>query len=66
MAYGDFKDLPKRAASDKILCAKVFNNSKNPKCDGYQKGLASMVYKVFDKKSSTTRKGTGINSDVLS
>ena len=63
MAYGDFKDLP--AASDKI-CAKVFNNSKNPKCDGYQKGLASMVYKVFDKKSSTTRKGTGINSDVLS
>ena len=35
---------------------KAFNVSKNPKYDGYQKGLASMVYKFFDKKS----KGSGI------
>ena len=49
MAYGDFKDLLGRRASDKILSDKAFNTVKNPKCDGYQKGLASMVYKFFDK-----------------
>ena len=37
-AYGDFKDLTKRAASDKILRDKAFNISKNPKHDGYQRG----------------------------
>ena len=51
MAYGDFKDLSRRTASDKILSDKAFNVAKNPKCDGYQRGLASMVYKFFDKKS---------------
>ena len=52
MAYGDFKDLAKRTASDKILRDKAFNIAKNPKYDGYQRGLASMVYKCFDKKST--------------
>ena len=56
MAYGDFKDLTKRIASDKILRDKAFNIAKMLKCDGYQRGLASMVYKFFDKKSSATRK----------
>ena len=51
MAYGDFKDLTKRTTSDKILCDKAFNIAKNPKYDGYKRGLASMVYKFFDKKS---------------
>ena len=51
MAYGAFKDLPKRAASDKILCNKALNIANNPKYDGYQKGLASMVYKFFDKNT---------------
>ena len=50
MAYGDFKDLAKRTASDKVLRAKTFNIAKNPKYDGYQRGLASMVFKFFDKK----------------
>ena len=57
MAYGDFKDLKRRTASDKILRDKAFNIAKNPKYDGYQRGIASMVYKFFDKKS----KGSGIN-----
>ena len=57
MAYGDFKDLKRRTASDKILRDKAFNIAKNPKYDGYQRGLASMVYKFFDKKS----KGSGVN-----
>ena len=48
MAYGDFKDL---TASDKVLCDRVFDIAKNPKYDGYQHGLASMVYKFLDKRS---------------
>ena len=51
LAYGDFKDLVRRTASNKILRDKAFNIAKN-KYDGYQRGLASMVYKFFDKTSS--------------
>ena len=58
MAYGDFKDLARRTASDKILRDKAFNIAKNPKYEGYQRGLASMVYKLFDKKTS----GSGVNT----
>ena len=47
MAYGDFKDLARRTACDKVLRDKAFNIAQNPKYDGYQKGLASMVYKFF-------------------
>ena len=49
-AYGDFKDLTRRTAFNKMLHDKAFNIAKNPKYDGYQRGLASMVYKCFDKK----------------
>ena len=56
VAYGDFQDLTRRTASYKILRYKAFNIAKNPKYDGYQRGLASMVYKFFDKKST----GSGI------
>ena len=52
MAYGDLKDLARRTAPDKILRGKAFNIAKNPKYDGYQRGLASTVYKFFDKKCS--------------
>ena len=51
MAYGDFKSLTRRTASDKILCHKVFDIAKNLKYDGYQKCLTSIVYKFFDRKS---------------
>ena len=57
MAYGDFKDLARRTASDKVLKDIAFNIAKNPKYNGYQRGLAFMVYKLFDKK----QKGSGIN-----
>ena len=60
MAYGDFKDLKRRTYSDKVLRDKAFNIAKNPKYDGYRRGLASMVYKLFDKKS----KGGGVNIEV--
>ena len=58
MAYGESKDLVKRAQSDKVLRNKAFKISSHPKYDGYQRGLASMVYKFFDKKSS----GSGITN----
>ena len=51
MAYGDLKDLAKRTASDKLLRDKAFNIDKNPRYDGYQRNLSSMVYSFFDKKS---------------
>ena len=51
MAYGDFKNLPKRTATDKVLRDKAFKITSDKKYDGYQRGLASMVYKFFDKKS---------------
>ena len=47
MAFGDFKDLTRRTASDKILCYKTFDIAKNPKYDGYQRGLTSMIYRFF-------------------
>ena len=56
MAYGDFKDLKRRTASDKVLRDKAFTIAKNSKYDGYQRGLASIVYKFFDKMS----KGSGV------
>ena len=49
-AYGDFKDLTRRTASDKILRDKTFNIAKNPKYDEHQGGLALTVYKFVDKK----------------
>ena len=52
MAYGKSKDLAKRAKSNKVLKNKTFEIASDPKCDGYQRGLASMVHKSFDKKSS--------------
>ena len=51
MTYGDFKDLSKITASDKVLCDKTFNIAKNSKYDGYQRELVSMVYKYFVKNS---------------
>ena len=51
MAYGDFKDLPKRTAADKLLRDKAFKIASDQKYDVYQRGLASIVYKFFDKKS---------------
>ena len=52
MAYGDFKNLGKITAADKVLRDKAFNIAKDTKYDGYQRGLASMVYKFFDKKTA--------------
>ena len=49
MPYEAFKDLTRRTAPDKKLCNKEFNTAENPKYDGHQGGLASMVYKYFDK-----------------
>ena len=60
LAYGDFKYLARRTASDKLLKDKAFNFAKNPKYDGYQRGLASMIYNFFNKKS----KGGSVNNEI--
>ena len=52
MAYGKGKDLVRRTQSDKILRNKAIKIASDPKYDGYQRGLASTVYKWFNKKSS--------------
>ena len=52
MAYGKSKDLTKRTQSDKVLKDKAFKIASDPKHDGYQRRLASMVYKFFHEKSS--------------
>ena len=67
-AYSDSKDLTKRTVADKILKNKAFNIAKDPNYDGYQRGLASMVYKFFDKKSASladkSTKGGGVNTKL--
>ena len=65
MAYGDFKDLARRPAYDKVLRDKAFNIAKNPKYNGYQRGLASMVCKFFDKKSAGSGANTHANNEKL-
>ena len=50
MVYEDFKDLAKRTIADKILRDKAFKIANDKKYDGCQRGLASMIYKLFDKK----------------
>ena len=59
IAYDKSKDLAKRTQLDKVLRDKAFKIASDPKYDGYQRGLASMVYKFFDKKSS----GSGITNE---
>ena len=61
MAYGDFKDLPRRTAADKVLRDKAFNIAKNPNYNGYQRGLASVVYNFFNKKLSVS----GVKSEIM-
>ena len=56
VAYSKSKDLPKITQSDKVLRDEAFRIAVDPKYDGYQRGLAPMAHKIFDKKNS----GSGI------
>ena len=60
MAYGKYKGLEKITQSDNLLKDKTFEIANDPKYDGYQRGLASIVHKFFDKKS----KGAGIKNEI--
>ena len=73
-AYADHKDLINRTEADKVLRDQAYDIASNPKYDGYQRGLASMVYKFFDKKSmgsgfkklkNTTKSNSSILADEL-
>ena len=59
MTYNKFKDLEKRTQSDIVLRNKALKIASNPKCNGYERGLVSMVFKFFDKKS----KGSGLKEN---
>ena len=54
-AYANHKNLVNRTEADKVLRNKTYDIASNPEYDGYQRGLASMVYKFFDKKSTAGR-----------
>ena len=65
-AYADNKDLINRTKADKVLKDKAYNIASNPEYDGYQRGLASMVYKFFDSKIALPDKksmGSGFVQD---
>ena len=61
MAYGDFKDLNRTTAANKVLDNKAFNIAKDQKYSGNQHKPSAMVYKFFDKKSS----GSGIKNENI-
>ena len=52
MIYGKSKDLTKTTQPNKILRDKAFKIASILRYDGHQREIASMVYKIFDKKSS--------------
>ena len=60
MAYGKSKDLTKRTQLDKVLKDKAFKIASDPKYNGYERLLALLVYKFFDKKSS----GSGMDASL--
>ena len=73
-AYADHKDLINRTEADKVLRDKAYDIASNPKYDGYQRGLASVVYKFYDKKSigsgfkklkNTTKSSSSVLADEL-
>ena len=65
MAYGDLKDLTKGTTADKVLKNKALNIAKVPSYDGCQRGLASMVYKFFDKKTKDSGVTTLANKSAI-
>ena len=64
MAYGNSKDLAKRTQSDKVLRDKAFKIASDPKNDGYQRGLASTVYKFFDKNLMNFFKNSSFRDNI--
>ena len=57
-AYAKYKDVENRLISDQKLRKRAYDIASNPKYDGYQRGLASMVYKFFDSKVAPLDKKT--------
>ena len=57
-----FKYLNRRTAANKVFHDKAFSIAKNPKYGGYQRGFASVVYKLFDKKAS----GGTVKNEIIS
>ena len=60
--YSDYRDLAKRTISDKIFKDRAYEIAKNRVYDGYQRALASMVYKFVDKKTGS---GISVNKQLV-
>ena len=60
-AHSDSKNLAKRTISDKILKDRAYKIARNRNSDGYQRALASMIYKSFDKKTGS---GISVNEQL--
>ena len=58
MAFGDFKDLARRTASDKVFLTKEYAIASSLQCDKCQRELASIAYKLFDTKAVQAATGT--------
>ena len=65
MAYSDFKDLERRTTSDKVLRDRAFNIAKNPKYDGCQRALASMVYNFLIKSQKEVGVARHVNKSAV-
>ena len=65
MAYEDFKNLNRRTPADEVLRDKLLNIAEDPKYDGYQQGLASVVYKLFDKKNSNKESAEALHKPII-
>ena len=65
IVYRDFKDLPRKTAADKVLCDEALSIAKNLRYDGYQRSLASMVYKIFDKTACNAVKNEFMQNKEL-
>ena len=60
--YSDSKGSAKTTFSDKILKDRAYEIAINPKYDGYQRELASTVYKFFEKKTGL---GENVNEELV-
>ena len=65
MAYNKYKDLKGRTQFDIVLKNKAYKIATNPRHDGFQRALASMVWKFFDKRSKKVLSGYGIENKKL-
>ena len=67
-AYAKYKDRLNRKQSDIVLKNKALKIATDPRVNGYQRGLASMVYKFFNERTKRSRinlQANSLNNEIL-